>query len=717
MSSSRPARVLVLGGAGMLGHVLIRRLRRCAALGVAWTTRRGEDGGIPFDVQGPAANLDRLLTEHGRFDFVINCIAVLQSLIDEIDPTSVRRAEEVNGAFPHRLADVAGRHGVRVIHISTDGVFAAEAGVCVESTPAAPPNVYGRTKLQGEVRAAHVVNVRCSLIGPAADNGRGLLEWLRKQPEGATISGFTDHLWTGCTTEQVAELCCQLITENLFDSAAALGSVHHFCPCAPMSKYELLRCLAEQLRPDMEVRPVQSGRPVTRRLDTENHSLHQSIPKYAPPDAALREIAGPSDTSTRLVSKSLSQGEGRAMKKRLAIILGIRPDVIRASLVLNQIRALKEFDVKFIWSGQHYSDNLKDVFFRELEVGPPDIELGAKGTTDAEVVGSVVSKLFPVLEEMRPEAAVFLGDTNTVMGCLAAGQLNIPIVHIEGCMRSYDWRMPEEKYRGTIDHLADVIYTYFPEYKDQGVAEGLNPKSIVVVQNLIVDVLNKYYYDRKKHYDALATEQYFRERKIERGQFYLMTCHRRENVESREPLATILELLIHTDRKVYFTASYRTQGNLKRFGLKLPSNVHMVDPIGYTEMLVLMTNARAVVTDSGTVVEETAVLQVPSLQMRKATERPQVYDCKSSVKFDPARPADYPAETIWHKLDALHGKTWAHELGDGKASGRIVADLTDRLRNDGFRLHKPEDYHLPIARSYREDGLDDICSSKRTEAA
>ena len=95
-----------------------------------------------------------------------------------------------------------------------------------------------------------------------------------------------------------------------------------------------------------------------------------------------------------------------------------------------------------------------------------------------------------MLRDLNPDAAVFLGDTNTVMGCLAAAQLNIPIVHIEGCMRSYDWRMPEEKYRTTIDHLSDVIYTYFDEYKEQGVAEGLNPRNIVVVQNLIVDVLN-----------------------------------------------------------------------------------------------------------------------------------------------------------------------------------------------------------------------------------
>lgn len=393
-------------------------------------------------------------------------------------------------------------------------------------------------------------------------------------------------------------------------------------------------------------------------------------------------------------------------KKKLAICLGIRPDVIRASLVLNRIRPTTEFDVQFIWSGQHYSDNLKDVFFRELGVAPPDVELGAGGASDAETVASVIVKLSKVLQEMQPEAIVFLGDTNTVMGCLSAAQLNIPIVHIEGCMRSYDWRMPEEKYRGTIDHLADVIYTYFPEYKQQAVAEGLNPKSIVLVQNLIVDVLNEYYFKRKKRYDDMATDQYFADRGIERGEYYLMTCHRRENVETREPLEVILKLAAHTDRKIFFTASYRTQKALERFELSLPPNVIMVDPIGYDEILALIVNSRGVLTDSGTVVEETAVLQVPSMQIRKATERPQVYDCGSSVKFDPDKPENYPFDTVYAKLESLYGKTWSHNLGDGKASERIVNDLTERMRTkDGFRLHRPDDYHLPIARSYREDGL------------
>jgi UDP-N-acetylglucosamine 2-epimerase (non-hydrolysing) len=392
-------------------------------------------------------------------------------------------------------------------------------------------------------------------------------------------------------------------------------------------------------------------------------------------------------------------------KQTLAIILGIRPDVIRSCLVLNKIRVKQDFDVKFIWSGQHYSDNLKDIFFRELGVAPPDIELNATGETDAEVSASVITRLYPVLEQLRPEAVVFLGDTNTVVGCLAAAQQNIPIVHIEGCMRSYDWRMPEEKYRSTIDHLSDVIYTYFPEYKQQGIAEGLNPDSIVIVENLIVDVLNRYYFEKKDYYDRMATSDYFKQRGIKPQEYYLMTCHRRENVEIREPLEAILRLVGKASHAVYFPASYRTQKNLQRFGLRLPPNVIQVDPIGYEEMLVLMVNSRGVITDSGTVVEETAVLQVPSLQMRKATERPQVYDCHSSVKFDPTRPNDYPADAVYRKLESLAGTRWEHKLGDGKASDRIVADLSERMLTGGFRRHLPERYHLDVRRSYRDDGL------------
>lgn len=387
------------------------------------------------------------------------------------------------------------------------------------------------------------------------------------------------------------------------------------------------------------------------------------------------------------------------------LILGIRPDLIRASRILHMLSEQDQVKFTFVWSGQHYADNLKDVFIRDLDLPAPDIELGAGGDTDAATVGSVIERLSGLLVEQRPDVAVFLGDTNTVMGCISAAQQNIPVVHIEGCMRSYDWRMPEEKYRTIIDHTSDVIYTYFPEYKEQGVREGINPRNIVVIQNLIVDVLNHYYFDRMDEYQAYANDAFFAERGIEPDRFFLMTCHRRESVESPEPLRAIIDVMAESPWPIYFPASYRTQKRLKEFGFSLPSNTTMVDPIGYRELLALLGRSRGSLTDSGTVVEETAVIGVPSLQIRKATERPQVYDCGSSVKFDPARPEDYPIDQLYGKLERLYGAKWEHKLGDGHASERLVEDLLRRVTTDTIRGHRPEDAHIDISRSYREDGL------------
>jgi UDP-N-acetylglucosamine 2-epimerase len=387
------------------------------------------------------------------------------------------------------------------------------------------------------------------------------------------------------------------------------------------------------------------------------------------------------------------------------LILGIRPDLIRASRVIHLLRERGEIELTFCWSGQHYSDNLKDVFVRELGLPQPDIELGATGETDAEVVGSVISRLYPVLAEAQPDAAVFLGDTNTVMGAIAAAQLNVPIVHIEGGMRSYDWRMPEEKYRTVIDHLSDLVYVYFDEYREQAIREGINPRNLVVIQNLIVDVLQHYYFDRAEEYAAYADDAFFADRRLQRDGYYVMTCHRRESVESAEPLRAILDVMAASPWPIYFAASYRTQKRLQDFSFSLPENTTMIDPIGYKELLALMANSRGALTDSGTVVEESAILGVPSMQIRKATERPQVYDCGSSVKFDPARPEDYPAEQLFAKLEALHGRSFDHGLGDGHASERLVEDLVRRATSDTIRGHRTEDSHIDVSRSYREDDL------------
>lgn len=392
-------------------------------------------------------------------------------------------------------------------------------------------------------------------------------------------------------------------------------------------------------------------------------------------------------------------------KKKLVFVLGIRPDIIRAVLIMRYLEKAKDIDVIFVWSGQHYSDNLKGVFFREFNLRDADYELNCRGESDAEIAGKLIKRLYNLLEKVKPDAVAFLGDTNTTAGCIAPAMLNIPIIHIEGCWRSYDWRMPEEKYRTMIDHLSDVIYTYEQEYKDRGIAEGLNPKNIVVTGNPIVDVLNEFYFKQKVRLEKKASASFFRKRKIKDGNYYLMTCHRRENVHIDKSFDAILKFVTKAKYPIYFPASFRTQKVIKKRKIKLPSNIIMVDPVGYEEILILMTHSKAVFTDSGTIIEEASVLNIPAVQIRKSTERPQVYDVKGSVKFDPDQPKKYPPEIVYKKLEKISNRRWKHELGDGKASKRIANDLIDKLRNNKLRGHLIENLHLLYKRSFMEDGI------------
>jgi UDP-N-acetylglucosamine 2-epimerase (non-hydrolysing) len=385
----------------------------------------------------------------------------------------------------------------------------------------------------------------------------------------------------------------------------------------------------------------------------------------------------------------------------IVMVLGIRPDVIRASIILRELRASLGSNFKLIWSGQHYSENLKDVFFNELEVEKPDIELNIEGNSDAELVANTILKLSKIFQEIKPSVAVFLGDTNTVTGTIAAGQLNIPIVHIEGCMRSYDWRMPEEKYRTIADHLSDYIYAYLDSYKAQGIAEGIPDSNIIVTGNPIVDVLKEYFLSGKLrmnevNFNLLLKDKY----KILNEDYLVMTCHRRENVENENSLKKILELASSFDKQIIFPAGYRTQKQIKLFKLSVPENVVMVDPVGYLELLEIIFASKGVLTDSGTVIEEAAILGIPAIQMRKSTERPQVYEFGSAVKFDP-NSNSLPIEVI-NKFAKIQAGSWRHSFGDGKASYRIVEDLVSRFKSQNFNGHLPKKYEPFSTLSFRE---------------
>ena len=388
---------------------------------------------------------------------------------------------------------------------------------------------------------------------------------------------------------------------------------------------------------------------------------------------------------------------------KIAMVLGIRPDIIRASIFINRMKSQMGSDFILIWSGQHYSDNLKDVFFRELSVCLPDVELGITGNSDAELVGDLLPKLGKVLEECSPDAVIFLGDTNTVAGSIAASQLNIPVIHIEGCMRSYDWKMPEEKYRKITDHLSDLIFAYLPEYREQGLAEGIPGENIEVCGNPIVDVLQNYFLSSNLRMSDTSFKTLMKDKYglNSLAPFVLMTAHRRENVEDPNNLLRIIKLSEKTNLPVIFPAGYRTQKAIRKFNLPLPLNVIPVDPVGYLEVLELLTRAEFVLSDSGTLIEEACILGIPSIQMRHSTERPQVYSWGSSVKFDPSK--DSESFLAIERVRAIKKDSWQHGFGDGLASDRIFESIIDKFENKKLSRHDPKLYLPWSAESLKGD--------------
>ena len=362
------------------------------------------------------------------------------------------------------------------------------------------------------------------------------------------------------------------------------------------------------------------------------------------------------------------------VKRKVAFVLGIRPDLVRAAPLFAKFKELAEFEVTFIWSGQHYSANLKDSFINELGIPKPDVELKINVDDDISIVSSGIMQLGRYLETNKHDCVMFLGDTNTVLLSLAPSILNIPVVHIEGCMRSFDINMPEERNRRMIDKISSRIYAYLPRYKAIGVTEGIPEESIVITGNLAVDAVN--YFMNMSSWSEFADKAHtWRKSLGVDSQYVLMTCHRRENINSNAALRKIIDLAGSEELPVIFAAGYASQRKMKEFNITLPENVILTDPLEYSLFLPSVLSANLVITDSGTVVEESSILGVPSVQVRRSTERPEVYWSGSSAKFDP-----HKDEFVIEKKHFL--AKWDHGLGDGNAASLIIHDLNLWFKND-----------------------------------
>jgi UDP-N-acetylglucosamine 2-epimerase (non-hydrolysing) len=267
--------------------------------------------------------------------------------------------------------------------------------------------------------------------------------------------------------------------------------------------------------------------------------------------------------------------------------------------------------------------------------------------------------------------------------------------------------MPEEKYRTMIDHLSDVIYAYLPPYRDNGILEGIYPGRIVVTGNPIVDVLNEHFLAKKSE---SGRNEVLSRYSVAADEYFVMTSHRRENVDQAETLNNVLKLASKSPGPVLFFAGYRTQQRMTQFGIRVKENIRVFDPVGYRELLYLIDSSRAVLTDSGTVVEEACILGKPSVQMRYSTERPEVYDVGASVKFDPRRTwSEEEMRSVVSAALAIRPNSWQNPFGDGTASQRIVADIRSRLSGGtDLGTHAPSYSNAHVSHAVCAHGRDDM---------
>jgi len=325
---------------------------------------------------------------------------------------------------------------------------------------------------------------------------------------------------------------------------------------------------------------------------------------------------------------------------KLVTLLGIRPDIIRMHKLIKLFDAGQTKDNYqhiFAHTGQHFDYELDEVFYKELDVRKPDINFNIgktlKKTNMPTTYEYQISLLFQNLSSFiikeKPDAIIYLGDTNTVLSSIIAARYQVPIIHIEGGGRSFDWRMPEEKDRIIIDHLSDIIYCYLPRYKDILLSEGIPDYRVKVIGNIIDDALKSFLTKALKSsiLEKLQINQY---------SYALTTIHREENTENKEELTKKINGLMQLakDMPVVFPVMPRVKKALDRFGLSQSMRVAGIiqtKPLGFLDFLHLEKYAKVIITDSGTVQEEALMLGVPCLVTRLSTERPETIAAGATI--------------------------------------------------------------------------------------
>jgi len=363
------------------------------------------------------------------------------------------------------------------------------------------------------------------------------------------------------------------------------------------------------------------------------------------------------------------------MKLRIVNVVGARPNFMKiAPLILEYRKDPAHFEPVLVHTGQHYDDNMSQLFFDQLHLPKPDVYLGVGSGTHSEQTAKVMIELETFLTTTPPDLVVVVGDVNSTMAAaIVAAKLCIPVAHVEAGLRSFDRTMPEEINRLVTDALADYCFTTSPDADENLRREGVPRGKIFFVGNVMIDTLLQLK-------DA-SSQSDVRTRLRLDGEFGYVTLHRPSNVDSQETLAEILSALDVIQKKLplVFPVHPRSVNRLKQFGywdeLQRWPNLRLVEPIGYLDSLCLMANAKLVLTDSGGMQEETTALGTPCLTIRENTERPITITEGTNTLVGTSH-AKIVAEA--RQILEGHGKKGRiPKLWDGKAAERIVHCLLE----------------------------------------
>lgn len=366
------------------------------------------------------------------------------------------------------------------------------------------------------------------------------------------------------------------------------------------------------------------------------------------------------------------------MKKlKVVTVVGTRPEVIRLSRVMAKLD--EHCEHVLVHTGQNYDYELNEIFFNDLGIRKPDHFLSAAGASGAETIGNVIIEVDRVLAEVQPEAVLVLGDTNSCMAVLPAKRRKIPTFHMEAGNRCFDMRVPEEINRRIVDHTADINLTYSTIARDYLLAEGLPPDRVIKTGSPMFELLNHYRegIEASDVMDRLGLTQH---------QFFVVSAHREENVDSDKNFLKLVDVL-NTVAKQYtlpviVSTHPRTQKRVDTMGVKFHANVQLLKPLGFKDYNKLQLCARSVLSDSGTINEESSILNFPALNLREAHERPE------GMEEAAAMMVGLEVERVLQGLAILESQS----RGDDR-SLRLVAD---------YSMPNVADKVVRIVHSYRD---------------